>query len=150
MITAEYYSTPSMQLALHGNGILEMGVPNTWTEPDTVDTAMENVALLYKVLEGKRCAILVKPPDNHLTREVLACYREVGNQSTATALLTKSFGARIVGNVYLKLMRMTASSKRPKRPIKLFKSKEQATEWLLYCLKEQNSSAEVYQLTQQK
>lgn len=134
MVAVEHFSTPSMQLTLRANNILEMAVPSTWKDPDTIETAQQNVALLHQVLEGKNCAILVEPINNHLTREVMACYREVGKKSIATALLTNSFGSKIVGNVYLRLMKITVGTKRPTRPIKLFNNKEEATQWLLQCL----------------
>lgn len=142
MVAVEHFSTPSMHLILRADDILEMAVPSNWKEPDTLETARENVALLFQVLEGKNCAILVEPINNHLNREILACYREVGKKSTATALLTNSFSSRIVGNVYLKLMKMTIGTKRPTRPIKLFNNKEDATQWLLQCLQKKKAVAE--------
>lgn len=38
--------TRAMHMIIHPNGIIETSVPKDWDQPDTIEVALENIALL--------------------------------------------------------------------------------------------------------
>jgi hypothetical protein len=133
------YKTRTLVIKVHLNDIVEI-VPNKdWVEPDTLEIAQENVAAMKKAVDGKGRGLLSHTSNTYLSKEVLKCYSEAKIGEVATAMLTTSFGSKIVGNLFLKILGKSkmGEDKRGKAPIKIFdeKNKDKAIEWLLDCIK---------------
>jgi hypothetical protein len=47
------YSTPSMEIVVRPDGILEVSIPTDWNQPDTAESTRENALLLQKINTGK-------------------------------------------------------------------------------------------------
>ena len=124
-----------MHVNIRPNGIIETSVPKDWDQPDTVEIAKENIAMLKKAVGGERRAILSHVPNMHMSKEVMACYEEAHIGHIANALLTTSFATKLMGNLYLKLSK-ALPSKQQDVPTKLFSDKKESERWLL----EQNST----------
>lgn len=119
-----------MHVNIHPNGIIETSVPDDWDQPDTVEVAMENIAVLKKAVDGKRRAILSRVPNMHMSKEVMACYEEANIGHVANALLTDSFTTKVMGNLYLRVIKALPSSQSGV-PTKLFSDRKAAEAWLL-------------------
>lgn len=68
-----------------------------------------------------------------MSKDVLQCYDEADVGEVASALLTTSFGSRVVGNLYLKLTGKSTTFQDAKRkpPVKIFTKRADAEKWLL-------------------
>ena len=62
---------------------------------------------------------------------MLDCYQRAEWGEVAIALLLASFGAKVIGNLYLKLTKNKPNEAGRVVPVKLFTKKEVAEEWLL-------------------
>lgn len=118
------YSTPSMEIIVRLDGILEVSIPADWNQPDTAESTRENALLLQKINTGKRHAALSLVPSFHINKEIIEVYNEIDTGQLADALLVNSFGAKILGNLALKILKKN-------RPIRLFTDRDKAEEWLL-------------------
>jgi|VirMetMinimDraft_7_1064189.scaffolds.fasta_scaffold36317_1 hypothetical protein len=133
------YKTRTLRIKVQLNDIVEI-VPNKdWSEPDTLELARENVIAMKKAVDGKGRGLLSHTSNTYLSKEVLKCYSQAEIGEVATAMLTTSFGSKIVGNLFLKLLGKSkmGEGKRGKAPIRIFdvKNKNEAIEWLLECIK---------------
>ncbi len=63
-------------------------------------------------------------PSFHINKEIIEVYNEIDTGQLADALLVNSFGAKILGNLALKILKKN-------RPIRLFTDRDKAEEWLL-------------------
>lgn len=127
------YRTQSLELVVRPDNIIEATVPADWNQPDTVETTRENALLLQKVIKGNRYAILTTVPSIHMNREIIEVYNEIETGQIADALIVDSFGARVLGNLALKVIKLN-------RPMRLFTDRAKAESWLLDILAEKNSS----------
>ncbi|BDS11830.1 hypothetical protein [Aureispira anguillae] len=127
------FKTRALTITVNSNGIVELENNKDWKEADTVEIAQENIAMLKKAVDGKPRAMLSNMPSNYISKEVLECYEKSEIGEVASALLTTSFGSRVVGNLYLKLTGKSASSNKVKgqAPVKIFTEREDAVAWLL-------------------
>ncbi|MBL4648817.1 MAG: hypothetical protein JKY03_03730 [Aureispira sp.] len=129
------FKTRSLIIKVQLNDIVEILPNKDWTEPDTLEIAQENVAAMKQAVDGKIRGLLSNTANTYLSKEVLKCYSEAEVGEVATAMLTTSFGSKIVGNLFLKITgksKMT-EGKRGQAPIKIFdaKNRKEAIEWLL-------------------
>jgi hypothetical protein len=127
------YKTESMTVIVRPDDIVEVINNEGWDQPDTVETATENARILKKAIGGKKRGLLSNMPDTYLSKEVLACYVDAQMGEIATALMTKSFASRVVGNIYLKLTGKTSKADEDKItvPVEIFTKREAAEKWLL-------------------
>lgn len=126
------FKTRALTIIVRPDGIIELLNNESWNDPDSVEVAQENIVMLKKVVDGKARAMLSHLPSTYIPKEVLKCYENAEIGEVASALLTTSFGARVVGNLFLKLT--GKSSKRGangKAPVKIFAEKKAAEAWLL-------------------
>lgn len=125
--------TRALTIKIRPDGIIEMHTNEGWDQPDTVDVAEENIAMLTKAVDGKPRALLSYMPNTYMSKDVMACYGKAEIGEVASAMLTTSFGSKIVGNAYLKLTGKSAKSSEVKgqAPVKIFNKKEDAVIWLL-------------------
>jgi hypothetical protein len=125
--------TKALNITIRPDGIVEMETNKEWDQPDSIAIAEENVAMLKKAIDGKPRALLSYMPSTYMSKEVMACYNKGEIGEIASAMLTTSFGSKIIGNAYLKLTgKSTKSSEvEGQAPVKIFSKKEDAVVWLL-------------------
>lgn len=125
--------TKALIITIRPDGIVEMETNKGWDQPDTIAIAEENVAMLKKAIDGKPRALLSYMPNTYMSKEVMACYDKGEIGEIASAMLTTSFGSKIIGNAYLKLTGKSAKSSEieGQAPVKIFSKKEDAVIWLL-------------------
>jgi hypothetical protein len=133
------FKTRSLIIKVQLNDIVEILPNENWTEPDTLEVAQENVAAMKQAVDGKVRGLLSNTANTYLSKEVLKCYSEAEIGEVATAMLTTSFGSKIVGNLFLKITGKSKikEGKRGQAPVKIFdaKNREEAVEWLLEAIK---------------
>jgi hypothetical protein len=120
----ETHSTISSVAILHPNGIVETKVREDWNEPDTVETVTAHALLIKKVIDGKRRGLLAVLPRMHMKRDLLEVYSNIDMDEVATAFLVNSFGAKVLGNLVLRIKKTTT-------PARLFTNRAAAEAWLL-------------------
>lgn len=126
------FKTRALTIVVQPNGIVELLNNENWNDPDTVEVAQENIAMLTKAVNGKARGMLSHMPSTYISKEVLECYEHAEIGEVASALLTTSFGSRIVGNLFLKLTGKSSTRiANGKAPVKIFGKKEDAEAWLL-------------------
>jgi hypothetical protein len=125
--------TKALTITIRPDGIVEMETNKGWDQPDTVAIAEENIAMLKKAVDGKPRALLSYMPSTYMSKEVMACYNKGEIGEIASAMLTTSFGSKIIGNAYLKLTGKSAKSSeiQGQAPVKILSKKEDAVAWLL-------------------
>lgn len=127
------FDTPSSNIRLKPNGIVTLNTKDSWDQPDTLEGAKANIAALEKAIDGKRRGLMSRLPNTHIPKPVLEYYKTAHPGQVATALITPSFGAKVVGNLYMKVV-----GNSQKEPIKLFTKEEDAEKWLLAIMNEEN------------
>lgn len=126
--------TRALKIVVRPDNIVELITKSDWNQPDTVEVALENIEMLKKAVDGKPRAMLSYTPSTYMSKEVLECYEKAEIGQVASALITTSFGAKIVGNLFIKI---TGMSNKNSAPTKLFSTKEDAEKWLLERIAEQ-------------
>ncbi|WMX12896.1 MULTISPECIES: hypothetical protein [unclassified Aureispira] len=127
------YKTKSITIKVRPDDIVEVTNNEEWENIDTIETATENAKVLKKAVNGKKRGILSHMPDTYVGKEVLECYIKAEIGEVATALMTRSFASKVVGNIYLKLTgkKKNAEQESDKPPVKIFTKRELAEAWLL-------------------
>jgi hypothetical protein len=126
------YRTQALIVTVRPDDIVEIREDPLWNKPDTLEVAQENVAAMIKAIDGKKRAMISYTPETHTSKEVLKYYSS--SESTigavATALISESFGSKLMGNLFLKIVKKGS-------PVKIFSIKEEdkAIDWLLDCIK---------------
>lgn len=120
----EKYTTEFFEVILHPNGIVETRIRGGESIPDTVETITEHALLLKKVINGKKRGGLAVMPNLYVRKELIEIYNKVNTGEIACALLVNSFGAKVLGNLTLKVRK-----KLP--PTRLFTDRKEAEKWLL-------------------
>lgn len=123
------FDTPSMLIQRRPDQIVEIRPNPTWDRPDTFASVQQNIQSMRRALGSTPRGLLVLMPEYHLSKEILSCYRDADLQHVAAAILTDSFRSRVLGNLYLQVLR---SSTREEPPIQLFSERLEAEQWLLY------------------
>ncbi|MFK7798228.1 MAG: hypothetical protein AB8E82_12295 [Aureispira sp.] len=120
----EQYTSISSVVTLHPNGIVESKAREDWNEPDTIETVTAHALLIKKVIDGKQRGLLVILPGLHMNRELLEVYNQTEMEEVAAAFLVNSFGAKVLGNLVLRIKKKGA-------PARLFTDRAAAEAWLL-------------------
>lgn len=124
------FETRALRIVLRPDDIIELITKPDWNQPDTVDIALENIEMLKKAVDGKPRGVLSYVPSTYMNKDVLACYEKADVGQVASALITVSFGAKVVGNLFLRVG-ATLSGGKNREPTKLFSNKSDAEKWLL-------------------
>lgn len=125
--------TRALKITVREDKIIELNTKESWNQPDTVEVALENIEMLKKAVESGGRAMLSYMPGTYVEKEVLECYKKAEIGHVASALLTTSFGSRIVGNLFLKVIGSGDAV-----PTKIFTKKEDAEKWLIKRIDEKN------------
>ncbi|CAA6816768.1 MAG: Unknown protein [uncultured Aureispira sp.] len=138
------FKTRALIIKVHLNDIVEILPNKDWTEVDTLEIAQENVAAMKQAVDGQLRGLLSNTSNTYLSKEVLNCYSTAEIGEVATAMLTTSFGSKIVGNLFLKLTGKSKAKegKRGNAPVKIFdeKNRAEAIEWLLEQIKNKKNT----------
>lgn len=124
------FETRALRIVVRPDDIIELITKPNWNQPDTVEIALENIEMLKKAVDDKPRGVLSYVPSTYMSKEVLACYEKANVGQVASALITLSFGAKIVGNLFLKVG-AALSNGTNREPTKLFSNKPDAEKWLL-------------------
>lgn len=124
------YHTKELTFTVRPDDIIEINTFETFKGAYSLEAVEENLATLEKAIAGKARATLLHFPDVYVKKEVLKKYANSDLHTVASALLAKSFGSKLVGNLFLSLSGRF-NEKLKKRPTKVFTDKETAVEWLL-------------------
>lgn len=120
----EVHRFPGYSLFMRPDNIIELHFENGFS--GSVDDARHMVQL-FKKLSGpfKPSLLVICSEDNTFSKEAreYTASREVSAVLKADAFVIKGLALRIIGNGYLKI-------NKPRRPTRLFNSKEEAIDWL--------------------
>jgi hypothetical protein len=134
------YKTTELTITVQPNNIIEIKIRDDLKEGFTMEGAIENIALIEKIVNNEPRCVIVWMPDIYMKKDIIKHYNEFEQKFVITALITKSFASKIVGNLFLTLRARFISKNTIKtNPIKLFTAKEEATTWLLETMKKQQS-----------
>lgn len=107
------------------NEIVYMFHREDWPEPDTLQTAKENVDALTKLIDGKNRGFIVYFSNSWIPKEILEYYRDAKPGQVATAFVVNSFATKVVANLFLKL-----ASGKDREPTKVFSTESDAEAWV--------------------
>jgi hypothetical protein len=126
------HKTKELIITIRPDNIIEIKAKEDFTTEFTMEGAKENVALIEKIVGKDPRSVIVWMPDNYMKKDIIKYYNEFEQEYVTTALITKSFASKIIGNLFLTLrVRFVPKNKRNTNPIKLFTDKEEAVSWLL-------------------
>lgn len=125
------YKAKEMTIFLREDDIIELMSNEDWKGAATLENAKEIMSIVKQLTDNEIRGCLVEVPNRHASKEVLAYYQATDGGVVARALLLNSFGAKVMGNLYLKLFRTKPNEAGRVVPNKLFTKKEEAVEWLL-------------------
>lgn len=124
MLSNKIIETDAARLELDERGFLKISLIDSGKEFD-VDEANRQIAAAYELTNGDRYKILVDTTKSTITPSVEA-KKVVADveQKIKEAVIVKSLGNRILGNLYLKIINR-------RYPCKLFNDEASALKWLL-------------------
>jgi hypothetical protein len=126
------HKTKELVITIRPDTIIEIKVREDFDNEFTLEGAKKNIALIEKVVGDDPQCIIVWMPDNYMKKEIIKYYNNFEPEHVTTALITKSFASKIIGNLFLTLrVRFVSKNKIKTNPIKLFTAKEEAINWLL-------------------
>lgn len=129
------YNTRSLKIIVRPDNIIEVSTREDWDQPDTLEVAKENTEMLQNLIRGKRVALLSHVPNQYISKDVMSYYNSIESDEVASALIAKSFGAKLIVNAFLRLTgRSLGAPEKGKSPMKVFNKKEEAEKWLLEIL----------------
>lgn len=124
------YHTKELTYIVRPDNIIELATNAAFKGTYSLEAVEENLRVLEKAIAGKKRATLLHFPEVYVKKEVLKEYANADLQTTASALLAKSFASKLVGNIFLSLTGRF-NPKLKDRPTKVFTDKESAVKWLL-------------------
>ena len=132
------YKTTELTIVIRPDNIIGIKVREDLVDGFTMEGAIENIALIEKIIDNDPRGVLLWMPDMYMKKNIIKHYIDFEQESVTTALITKSFASKIVGNLFLTLRtRFTSKNKIKTNHVKLFTVKEEAITWLLEAIKMQ-------------
>lgn len=114
------------------DNIVEVLDNKEWDQPDTLEVAKEDVAMLRQLIDGRPdICLLIEIPNRHTSKEILNYYQQMDMGEVARAMIIDSFAAKLIGNLYLKVSKGKPNEAGRVVPTKLFRKKDEAEKWLL-------------------
>ena len=132
------FKTDSLIYTLRPDNIVEITPNPDWEGNPTIEEVDKNIALMRKLLDGQGRATLTELSNTYVDRKILEHYNKNPTGQVAAALLTNSFGAKVMGNLILKLIKKAKSLD---SPVKMFTDKAKAEMWLLRQIAEHNQQS---------
>lgn len=124
------YHTKELSFTVRPDNIIEISPFPGFKDDYSLKFVKKNLAVLEEAIAGKRRATLLHFPGVYVKKEVLKEYANSELRTVASALLAKSFPAKLVGNLFLSLSGRF-NKKLKDRPTKVFTDKDAAIKWLL-------------------
>lgn len=125
------YQTKELIVTIRPDKIIEIKAKEG-LEEFTMEGAIENVALLEKIIANRPSCVIAWAPEKYMKKDIIKYYNDFEQGFVTTALIIKSFSSKIIGNLFITLRtRFVSKNKMKTNPIKLFTSESEATEWLL-------------------
>jgi hypothetical protein len=121
----------ALKIVLNQAHIVELFNNEEWDKPEPLEVAIQDALLIKKVINDEGKGILIELPDKHASKETLNHYQTAELGEAARALVLKSFGAKVIGNLYFKFFGGKPNEVGRIVPVKLFTEKELAVKWLL-------------------
>lgn len=126
------YKTTELTIVIRPDNIIEIKVRENLVGGFTMEGAKESIALIEKIIDNDPRCVLVWMPDIYMKKDIIKYYNDFEQENVTTALITKSFASKIVGNLFLTLRtRFTSKNKMKTNHVRLFTVKEEAITWLL-------------------
>lgn len=132
----------TMTIVLRSDDIVETIENKGWDQPDTLEIAKGDLAIIRKVIDGQPRGLLIETPSRYTSKVILDYYQNTELGAIARALILNSFAAKVVGNLYLKLSKGKSNEAGRIVPTKLFTDKEAGEKWLLKKIKEHKNNLE--------
>lgn len=121
---SEVHSFKGYHLFLRNDGIIQLEFEPGFN--GEIDDGRNIVNVIKKIKNSGKCLVMVTYAEDNTftkeTREYIASH-EVSESIKADAMVIKGLALRIILNGYLKI-------NKPKRPTRLFNSKQEALSWL--------------------
>jgi hypothetical protein len=138
------HKTSELVITIRPDDIIAIKVREDLEDGFTMEGAIENIALIEKIVDNKPRCVIVWMPDVYMKKDIIKRYNDFEQKNVTTALITKSFASKIVGNLFLTLRTRFISKNTIKtNPIKLFTDKEDAIRWLLEVMATQHTEHKV-------
>jgi len=126
------YKTNELTITIRPDNIIEIKVREDLEGGFTLEGAKENVAMMEEIVGNAPRCVIAWMPDVYMKKEIIKYYNDFEQEFVTTALITKSFASKIIGNLFITLRtRFVSNNKMKTNPIKLFTTKEDAVNWLL-------------------
>lgn len=126
------YKTNELTITIRPDNIIEIKVREDLEGGFTLEGAKENVAMMEEIVGDSPRCVIAWMPDVYMKKEIIKYYNDFEQEFVTTALITKSFASKIIGNLFITLRtRFVSNNKMKTNPIKLFTTKEDAVNWLL-------------------
>ena len=118
-------------ISLHDNHILRVEHLEDWNGKDNLDTAKQVVAGMHSLATTQPfVAMLVIPSSLYKKKEILDFYQQADINEVARAMVVKSFAAKLVINMYLKIAKGKPNENGRYVTNKVFTNEEKAIVWL--------------------
>ncbi|WMX16142.1 MULTISPECIES: hypothetical protein [unclassified Aureispira] len=125
------YQTKELTIKIRPDNIIEIKAKKD-LEEFTLEGAKENVAMMEEIVGNDPRCVIAWMPDKYMKKDIIKYYNDFEQEFVTTALITKSFSSKIIGNLFITLRtRFVSKGKRKTNPIQLFTSEEEAVKWLL-------------------
>ncbi|CAA6804834.1 MAG: Unknown protein [uncultured Aureispira sp.] len=123
------YHTDEMTIVLRDDDIIALLTNDDWKGGGTLENAKKIMAIIKTLTdENPARACWIEIPNRHASKEVLNYYQSTKAGLVAQALLLNSFGAKVTGNLYLKLFGGKPNETGRVVPVKLFIKNKEAEE----------------------
>lgn len=124
LLTDKIIETDVARLEYDERGFLVIKLMDTGKSFDE-EEAKRQIATAHEITGGKKCKVLVDTANSTTTPSIEA-KKLIADVSfkTKEAVVVKSLGNRILGNIYMKIINR-------RYPCRIFNDKETAIEWLL-------------------
>lgn len=126
------YNTTELIITIRPDNIIEIKAREDLKDGFTLEGAKENVAMIEEIVGNVPRCVIAWMPDIYMKKEIIKYYNDFEQEFVTTALITKSFASKIIGNLFITLRtRFVSNNKMKTNPIKLFTNQEDAINWLL-------------------
>jgi hypothetical protein len=123
-------------LSKYNEDILVIDHIENWQGEDDLETAQLVVAAIKAMAVGSsHKGLMVIAPNLYKNKDLLDLYQQADINEIARALVIPSFGAKIIGNMYLKIAKGKTNENGRYVPSKLFTNRGKAIKWLTEQLK---------------
>ena len=81
---------------------------------ETIEEAHETIAAIKKAIDGKVRGTLSPMSNNYMSKEIMEIFKNNDSGECAAAIIATSFGAKVLGNFFIKLLGKSTRKKQAK------------------------------------